>query len=160
MAVVVIKIHGHDDLQVLEMEICRLLRCDRGRRPACLCTQDFWKFQASILQKLFLGSMCNSAAVDAPLKCFLPQKLVAYVPQSHDAEAVHVHLAWDYSTVADMDVELKNHRESSAGESRKRKLPDRVCASDDIGCSQNSAAPLIDTHCDKMGEELHVLIAD
>ena len=93
----VVQVEKYEDIEQVENEICRLLRCDVRRKPACICTEEFWKFRCHILQ-LLLHQQQVPLEVAESRKCVLSQNLKAFAGM-HDEGAVVVVLEWDRDSV-------------------------------------------------------------
>jgi hypothetical protein len=83
-----VSVQGYEDLQILEGEICRLLRCDASRRPACLSSENFLAFKGLVMDCVHHGGSQKAS-------CHLSQNLDLHLelPSSTQQAAV-VKLMW------------------------------------------------------------------
>lgn len=103
----------YDDLQSMEREICRLLKCDASgrRKPSCLSTEEFWRFKRSILNML-------ETKAPAEEKCFLPQNLLATAAPGGDEAVVVITMAWMFQCLHAPTAATED--EPQAGQKRKK----------------------------------------
>lgn len=139
-----VPIQSYEDITNLEMEISRLLKCEDGRKPACLSSQGFWEFKNTVLHwmrnKQQSATSGSEKATSAFCYHYLPQKLMAcaklQVFENDDQlHEVCVELGWDSLNVCLEELMCARRRTEAANESDcKRKtnnlderLDENVC---------------------------------
>ena len=108
-----INIITYKDVDFLEQEIRRLLKCSSQRIPVCVTTESYARFRCSIIQSLLIPPS-ERLLVDCTVQ--LSQGLVARLHAMQGDGDVKVHLGWEYGIAS---ANLEDAR-GSGGHSKEK----------------------------------------